>query len=88
MHAMTKANLEAAFAGESQAHMKYKIFAKKAKEEGFPEIARLFKAISFAEQVHATNHLKELQSIGSTADNLGAAMGGEHSLFRSRSFGK
>ena len=78
MRAMTKANLEAAFAGESQAHIKYKIFAKKAKEEGFPEVARLFKAISFAEQVHATNHLKQLGGIGSTAENLGEAIGGEN----------
>ena len=78
MRQMTKANLEAAFAGESQAHMKYKLFAEKAKEEGFPEVARLFRAISYAEQVHATNHLKQLQGIGSTADNLGAAMGGEN----------
>jgi rubrerythrin len=77
MHPMTKANLEAAFAGESQAHMKYKIFADKAQEEGFPEIARLFRAISLAEQVHATNHFRQLMGIGSTADNLGAAIGGE-----------
>jgi len=75
---MTKANLEAAFAGESQAHMKYKIFADKADEEGYPEVARLFRAISYAEQVHATNHFKQLQGIGDTASNLGAAIGGEN----------
>ena len=78
MHAMTKANLEAAFAGESQAHMKYKIFADKANEEGYPEVARLFKAISYAEQVHATNHFKQLQGIEDTASNLGSASGGEN----------
>ena len=78
MRQMTQANLEAAFAGESQAHMKYKIFAEKAKEEGYPEVARLFRAISYAEEIHATNHLKQLQSIGSTAENLGEAMGGEN----------
>ena len=78
MHDMTKANLEAAFAGESQAHMKYKIFADKAEEEGYPEVARLFRAISYAEQVHATNHFKQLQGIGNTASNLGAAIGGEN----------
>ena len=78
MHAMTKADLEAAFAGESQAHMKYMAFAAQAKAEGYPEIARLFKAISYAEQVHATNHLKQLQGIGTTAENLAAAMGGEN----------
>ena len=78
MHEMTKANLEAAFAGESQAHMKYKIFADKAEEDGFPKVARLFRAISYAEQVHATNHFKQLQGIQDTASNLGTAMGGEH----------
>jgi len=78
MHQMTKANLEAAFAGESQAHMKYKIFADKAEEEGYPEVARLFRAISFAEQVHATNHFRQLQGLQDTEANLGAAIGGEH----------
>jgi len=78
MHTMTKANLEAAFAGESQAHMKYKIFADKAQEEGYPEVARLFRAISYAEQVHATNHFKQLHGIEDTASNLGAAIGGEN----------
>ena len=53
MKQMTKANLEAAFAGESQAHMKYSIFADKAEREGYVEVARLFRAIAFAEKVHA-----------------------------------
>ena len=78
MREMTKANLEAAFAGESQAHMRYKIFADKAEEEGLPEVARLFRAISYAEQVHATNHFRQLQGIQATASNLGAAKGGEN----------
>jgi rubrerythrin len=78
MHDMTKANLEAAFAGESQAHMKYLAFAAQAEADGFAEVARLFRAISYAEQVHATNHFRELQGIGSTADNLDAAAGGEN----------
>ena len=78
MHAITQANLEAAFAGESQAHIKYMIFADQAEKEGYPQIARLFRAISFAEQVHATNHLRQLGGIGSTAANLQAAFGGEH----------
>ena len=77
MHKMTKANLEAAFAGESQAHMKYAIFADKAEKEGYPEVARLFRAISYAERVHATNHFRALKNLGQTADNLGAAIGGE-----------
>jgi len=61
MHAMTKENLEAAFAGESQAHMKYLIFADQAEKDGFPNIARLFRANAFAEQVHATGHFKVLK---------------------------
>ena len=63
MKKMTEANLAAAFAGESQAHMRYRIFAEKAREEGLLNIARLFEAISFAEQVHATNHLRALGGI-------------------------
>ncbi len=77
MHKMTQANLEAAFAGESQAHMKYLAFSAKAEKEGFSNVARLFKAIAYAEQVHATNHFKVLGGLGKTADNLGAAIGGE-----------
>ncbi|MEE8389405.1 MAG: rubrerythrin family protein [Anaerolineae bacterium] len=77
MHKMTQANLEAAFAGESQAHMKYLAFSAKAEKEGFPNVARLFKAIAYAEQVHATNHLKTLKGVGKTAENLVVAIGGE-----------
>lgn len=78
MRKMTQENLKAAFAGESQAHMKYAIFADKAEEEGYPEVARLFRAISFAELVHATNHLRELGVIGDTVANLEVAIGGEN----------
>jgi len=78
MRAMTQANLEAAFAGESQAHMKYVIFADKAEREGFPEVARLFRAISYAERVHATNHLRMLGGISDTASNLETAFSGEN----------
>ena len=56
MKAMTKANLEAAFAGESQAHMRYLIFADLAEREGFANVARLLRAASYAEQMHATAH--------------------------------
>ncbi|MEI7812049.1 MAG: rubrerythrin family protein [Ignavibacteria bacterium] len=78
MKKMTKANLEAAFAGESQAYMKYSIYSEKADKEGFPEIARLFKAIAFAEKVHATNHLRALGGINDTKKNLAHAMEGEN----------
>ena len=77
MHKMTQANLEAAFAGESQAHVKYLIFADQAEKEGLPNVARLFRAISYAEQVHATNHFKTLGHVGKSEENLAAAIAGK-----------
>ncbi|MBN1178566.1 MAG: rubrerythrin family protein [Anaerolineae bacterium] len=77
MHQMTRANLEAAFAGESQAHMRYLIFANQAEKEGYPEVARLFRAVAYAEQVHATNHFKALGGLGKTTENLKEGIGGE-----------
>lgn len=77
MHKMTQSNLEGAFAGESQAHMKYLIFAEQAEQENFPNVARLFRAIAYAEQVHAANHFKALGHLGQTTDNLQSAIGGE-----------
>lgn len=77
MKKMTEANLKDAFAGESQASMKYSIFADKAEKDGYPEIAKLFRAISYAEKVHATNHLRELKGISTTVDNINAAKSGE-----------
>ncbi|RLG51715.1 MAG: rubrerythrin family protein [Thermoproteota archaeon] len=77
MKKMTEEFLKAAFSGESQAHMKYLIFAEKAEEEGLKNIARLFRAIAYAEYVHARNHLKELGMVGVTKDNLQAAIEGE-----------
>ncbi len=74
---MTESNLEAAFGGESKAHMRYLIFADKAEKEGHANVARLYRAVAFAEQVHATNHFKNLGGIGTTADNLQAAIDGE-----------
>ena len=78
MREMTKANLKDALAGESQASVKYLAFAAKAEKEGKPNIARLFEAISYAERVHATNHLQELGGIGDTVANLQTAMDGEN----------
>lgn len=77
MEKMTEANLQAAFAGESQAHTKYLNFADKAAKDGFPNVARLFQAASYAEQIHASNHLRALEGIQDTAANLGSAIGGE-----------
>jgi rubrerythrin len=78
MKKMTEKNLRDAYAGESQAHMKYLIFAKRAEEENKPNIARLFRAVSFAEQVHATGHFKALDELGNTVENLQAAIDGEN----------
>lgn len=78
MKKMTEKSLSEAFAGESQAHMKYLAFAEVAEKEGYPNVARLFKAISYAEQVHATNHAKNLSLIGNTEANLEAAIAGEN----------
>ena len=77
LNAMTDQSLHAAFAGESQAAEKYMVFAEQAEEEGFPNIARLFRAISFAESRHARNHFRVMGGIGATADNLKAAFAGE-----------
>jgi len=77
LNAMTAEALKAAFAGESQAAEKYLVFAEQAEEEGLPRIATLFRAISFAETRHARNHLRVLGGVGTTAENLAAAFGGE-----------
>lgn len=77
----TKENLQFAFAGESQANRKYIFFAEKAEQEGHKRIARLFRAAADAETVHARNHLKVLQGINSTRENLEAAIGGENHEF-------
>jgi rubrerythrin len=74
-------NLQAAFAGESQASRKYLYFAEKADKDGQPQIARLFRAASDAETVHARNHLNAMNGIGSIADNLKTAISGEHYEF-------
>jgi rubrerythrin len=79
--ANTNENLKAAFAGESQASRKYLYFAEKADKDGQPQVARLFRAASEAETVHARNHLNALNGIGSVADNLKEAVGGEHYEF-------
>ncbi len=74
----TEKNLEAAFAGESQARNKYTYFASKAKKEGFEQIAALFLKTAENEKEHAKLWFKELNGIGSTAENLAAAADGEN----------
>lgn len=88
---MTADFLRSAYGGESMAHMRYLIWGDMAEKEGFPNIGRLFRAIAYAEQVHATNHFKELDGdtsaasvtagavfgVGKTVDNLQGAINGE-----------
>lgn len=73
----TRENLQAAFAGESQANRKYLAFATKAEAEGRPQIAKLFRAAAAAETVHAHAHLRVMGGVKGTADNLQAAVEGE-----------
>jgi len=77
----TSDNLNEAFAGESQASRSYLFFSEKADEEGQSQIARLFRATAEAETVHARNHLRVMQGIKSTQENLGVAIEGEHHEF-------
>ncbi len=70
-------NLKDAFAGESQANRKYLAFAKKADQEGFKQVAKLFRAAAEAETVHAHNHLRTMGGIKSTKENLEEALNGE-----------
>ncbi len=91
MHDMTAANLRSAFGGESMAHMRYKVWSDKAAQDGFPNVARLFMAVSRAEQAHATGHFRALAKVagaflvpagggfglGTTSENLAGAIEGE-----------
>lgn len=88
---MTRDALMSAFGGESMAHLRYLVFAEIAEREGFPNVARLFRAIAFSEQVHARNHYEKLKELnvdakvvagapfgpGSTSKNLELAIRGE-----------
>jgi rubrerythrin len=78
----TKENLEEAFAGESKANRKYLAFAKKAEDEGYDQVAYLFRAIAEAETIHAHNHLDAMGAVGSTEENLQEAIDGEDYEFQ------
>ncbi len=78
----TSDNLQAAFAGESQANRKYLAFAKKAEEDGYPQVARLFRAAAQAETVHAHAHLRVMGGIQDTTANLREAIEGEGHEFK------
>ena len=79
----TQDNLQEAFAGESQANRKYLAFAKQADKEGYPQIAKLFRAAAEAETVHAHAHLRAMGGIGTTQENLEEAVSGETYEFKS-----
>jgi rubrerythrin len=83
MRSKTEQNLMDAFAGESQANRKYLAFAKKADQQGFAQVAKLFRAAAEAETVHAHAHLRVLGGIGETKDNLKEAIAGETHEFNS-----
>ncbi len=76
--ANTGDNLKEAFAGESQASTTYRAFAQKADQEGHPQAAKLFRAASAAEVLHARNHLQTMEGVKSTEENLKAAIAGEN----------
>lgn len=79
----TEEFLKEAFAGESQANRKYQAFAAKADKEGYPQAAKLFRAASEAEAVHAKNHLWAMKAIQSTQENLKEAISGEDHEYES-----
>jgi rubrerythrin len=79
----TNDNLKEAVAGESQANQKYRVFAKQAEQEKLPNVARLFRTAAEAERIHAEGHLRNLGAVGSTAENLTAAISGETYEFTS-----
>jgi len=81
MEIKTEKNLQAAFAGESQANRRYLFFADKAEREGHTQIAKLFRAAAEAETVHARNHFNAMDGVGSTQANLLAGATGEHYEF-------
>jgi rubrerythrin len=78
----TEQNLRDAFAGESQANRKYLAFAAAADKEGYPQVAKLFRAAAEAETIHAHNHLRALKGIRSTKENLLEAITGETHEFK------
>ena len=79
----TEQNLREAFAGESQANRRYLAFAKQAEQDGYPQVAKLFRAAAEAETVHAHSHLRALGAVKGTADNLQEAIAGETHEFKS-----
>jgi rubrerythrin len=77
----TEDNVQEAFGGEGKANRRYVFFAEKAEKEGYPQVAKLFRAVAEAETVHARNHMNAIDAIGTTKDNLLAASMGEQMEF-------
>lgn len=73
----THENLSEAFAGESKANRTYLAFAERAEKDGFPQIARLFRAVAAAETIHALSHLRAMNGVAGTLENLKEAAAGE-----------
>ena len=73
----TQENLAVAFAGESQANRKYLAFARAAEKEGYPQVAKLFRAAADAETIHALAHFQNMGGVGTTLENLKSAVAGE-----------
>jgi rubrerythrin len=82
MEYKTENNVQEAFGGESKANRRYVIFAEKAEKDGYPQVARLFRAVAEAETVHARNHLSAVDGVGTTKDNLFAASLGEQGEYK------
>jgi len=78
----TQENLEAAFAGESQANRRYLAFAQRADQEGYTQIAKLYRAVAAAETVHALTHFGIMRGVGNTSDNLKKSIAGEIEEFK------
>ena len=74
----TEGNLQDAFGGESEANRRYTYYADKAEKDGYPQVARLFRAVANAENIHARNHYFVMDAVGTTQENLLAAVIGEH----------
>jgi rubrerythrin len=79
----TSKNLDEAFSGESKANRRYLAYARKAEAEGYPNIARLFRAVAESETIHAHNHLEVMGGVGSTKENLREAWRGEKDEYNS-----
>jgi rubrerythrin len=80
----TSKNLKEAFAGESQTNQRYMAFAAEAEQEGYQQVARLFRGLAQAETIHAVNYLQAMKAVKNTKENLNMALAGESAAFQER----